>query len=183
MVISFTGAQSTGKTTLLNELQLDKRFKKFSFIKEVTRLVKKKHKLSINEEGDNMTQLAILSAHLDNYLISRDKNIILDRCILDGLVYTVYLHIMKKVDTQVADYAEYLTHKLIGNVDIIFYTEPDIPLVDDGERSVNKEFRTRIIHLFEMAIEHFKINVVRLEGTVEQRLEIIYNTFDNYEKR
>ena len=64
MVVSFTGAQSTGKTTLLKAIKLDGRFRKFSFIDEVTRLVKKKYDLSINEEGDDLTQLAILSTHL-----------------------------------------------------------------------------------------------------------------------
>ena len=38
------------------------------------------------------------------------------------------------------------------------YTEPDIPLVDDGVRSVNDEFRNRMIgNLFEEAIKHYKI--------------------------
>jgi len=70
----------------------------------------------------------------------------------------------------------------LRKVDVIFYTEPDIPLVDDGERSNDNTFRETIINLFETAIDHYGINVVRLKGTVEQRLETIYNTFDNYGK-
>ena len=182
MIVSFTGAQSTGKTTLLKAVKLDERFRKFSFIDEVTRLVKKKYNLSINEEGDDLTQLAILSTHLDNYLTFRGKDVVLDRCILDGLVYTAYLNNIGKVKDEVAEYAELLTNTLINKIDIIFYTEPDIPLVDDGERSIDVEFRNKIIDLFEEAIDHYKLNVVRLRGSVDNRLELIYNIIDNYGK-
>jgi len=183
MVISFTGAQSTGKTTLLKAIQLDERFHKFNFVPEVTRLVKKRYKLNINEEGDVMTQLAILNAHLENYLKTRGKDAVMDRCILDGLVYTTYQYHSGKADPETMLYCEYLFKKLVHKVDVIFYTEPDIPLVDDGERSNDKIFRETIINLFETAIDHYGIDVVRLKGTVEQRLETIYNTFDNYGKQ
>jgi nicotinamide riboside kinase len=42
MVISFTGAQSTGKSTLLKAIQLDERFRKFNFVPEITRSLVKK---------------------------------------------------------------------------------------------------------------------------------------------
>tara|TARA_R110002012_G_scaffold144379_1_gene302595 strand:- start:386 stop:655 length:270 start_codon:yes stop_codon:yes gene_type:complete len=89
---------------------------------------------------------------------------------------------MKKVSSEVANYAEFLTKKIIKDIDIIFYTEPDIPLKDDGVRSNNEEFRNTIVKLFEEAISFYNIDVVRLNGTVENRLDIIYNTFDKYGK-
>jgi len=183
MVISFTGAQSTGKSTLLKAIQLDERFRKFNFVPEITRSLKDKYKLDINESGDVYTQLLTVNSHLYNYLDFKGKNVVLDRCILDGLIYTMYQYQTKKIPIEIYNYSEYLFSKLIGNVDVILYTEPDIPLVDDGERSANKEFRDTIINLFEEAIIHFKIDVIRLSGTVEQRLETIYNTFDNYGKQ
>ena len=182
MLISFTGAQCTGKTTLLKAIELDERFCKFNFVPEVTRLVKRRYKLGINEKGDDMTQLAILNAHLENYLKTRSKDAVMDRCILDGLVYTTYQYHNGKTGPDTMLYCEYLFRKLVRKVDIIFYTEPDIPLVDDVERSNDNTFRETIINLFETAIDHYGINVVRLKGTVEQRLETIYNTFDNYGK-
>jgi len=183
MVISFSGAQSTGKTTLLNKLQFNDRFKDFSFVPEVTRLVKKKYKLDINEDCNELTQHAILTQHLINYLDNLNQDVILDRCILDGFVYTNYFMHTGIIDTNIKPFAEYLFNLLLKKVDIIFYTEPDIPLVEDGERSTNKEFRDKIIKLFELAIQHYNINVVRLSGSVEERLETIYNTFDNYGKQ
>lgn len=182
MVISFTGAQSTGKSTLFNRMKSDDRFRKFNYVPEITRKLKDSYNLKINENGDDLTQLAILNAHLDNFLKFRTTNTIMDRCILDGLVYTTYLYYTKKVSSEVVSYAEFLTKKIIDGVDVIFYTEADIPLKDDGVRSNNNEFRDTIIKLFEEAIKFYNLNVVRLEGSVDNRLKIIYNTFDNYGK-
>ena len=179
MVVSFTGAQSTGKSTLLERCKVDERFKKYNFEPEVTRWVKKTYGLTINEEGNEITQLAILSRHLHNYLNYKDKDVILDRCILDGLIYTIYQYHTKKVSIEVYSYAELLFQKLIDKIDIIFYTEPDIELVDDGERSVDVEFRNTIVNLFEEAIDHFNIPVVRLSGSMEERMATIYKTIDN----
>jgi len=179
MIISFTGAQSTGKSTLFSECKKDGRFNKFNYEPEITRFVKKKYNLTINEDGDDITQLAILNRHLYNYLEYKNKDVLLDRCIVDGLVYTSYQYLTKKVSEEVSDYATFLFSKLIDKVDIIFYTEPEIPLVNDGERSVNKEFRDTIVNLFEEAINHFNIPVVRLSGSMEERMATIYKTIDN----
>ena len=176
MIVSFTGAQSTGKSTLLEECKKDGRFNGFTFQHEVTRWVKKTYDLTINENGDELTQLAILAKHLDNYLVYRNKDVVMDRCILDGLVYTTYLYAgpNQTVNEEVYDYAEFLFKTLINKIDIIFYAEPEIPLVDDGERSVNTEFRDGIVKLFEEAIKHFKIPVVRLTGSKKDRMAKIY---------
>ncbi len=182
MVISFTGAQSTGKSTLLTKMQTDERFRKFNFVPEITRGLKKKYKLDINEDGDEFTQLVTVNSHLYNYLDFKDKDVVLDRCILDGLIYTMYQYQKKKIPIEMYHYTEYLFKKLIGSIDIILYTEPDIPLVDDGERSANKEFRDIIISLFEEAINHFDIKVIRLNGSVDNRMKTIYNIVDNYGK-
>ena len=67
MIVSFTGAQSTGKSTLLKRCRDDEKFKSYEFEPEVTRWVKKTYDLSINEDGDEFTQLInnniIISKH------------------------------------------------------------------------------------------------------------------------
>ena len=163
-------------------MQIDERFRKYNFVPEITRSLKKKYNLDINENGDDLTQLITVNSHLYNYLDHKGRDVILDRCILDGLVYTTYQYHTKKVSKEIYNYSEYLFKKLIGELDIILYTEPDIPLVDDGERSVNKEFRDIIVNLFEEAIDHYKLNVIRLSGSVDKRMETIYNIVDNYGK-
>ncbi len=178
MIVSFTGAQSTGKSTLFNKLKSSDRFRKFNFVSELTRTLKEDYNLNINEEGNDITQLAILNGHFMNYLKYKNTDVLLDRCILDGVVYTTYLYHTGKVSKEVAEYADYLTGKLVNSVDIIFYTEPDVPLVDDGERSINIEFRNKVIELFEEAITHYNINAVRLKGSVDERIKTINDKYD-----
>ena len=179
MVISFTGAQSTGKTTLLNACK-EVYGERFSFVDEVTRLVKRNYNVPINEEGTDITQLFIINTHIENAFKVYDKpeGVILDRCIIDGLVYTGYLALEGKVSKWVFKYAKDVFNLLIPKVDKIFYTHPsDVELVADGERSVDLEFRKKIIDLFELVFELYdeklKNKVIILKGTVEERMEQI----------
>ena len=178
MIISFSGAQSTGKTTLLKNCKRNDLFWKCEFIPEVTRLVKRKFGVSINEEGNNITQLCIINQHLENYLTCKQGHVIMDRCILDGVVYTEYLFNNKKVDEWVLDYARKMFGELMPKIDTIYYTCPDIPLVDDGERSINKEFRDDIIKLFDK-YKPLCENIVELKGSVEERMEILKDSIIN----
>lgn len=183
MIIAFTGAQSSGKSTLLSKMQKDKYFKSWNFEAEITRQLKEKYKLSINEDGNNFTQMITIHSHIDNYLKNKDSDCVLDRCCLDALVYTTYLSYMKKCDEELGYYAEYICKKLISKYDIIFYTDPSIPLVDDGVRSIDVEFRNKVIQLFDFYIDHFQPkNVVKLAGSVEERYKIIKKEIDNLKK-
>jgi nicotinamide riboside kinase len=190
MIFSFTGAQSTGKTTLLEHLKMSNLGKfSFEFIPEVTRLVKREYEVPINESGDDMTQMLIMTEHVRNIYKGRTDNLvrgvnkILDRCALDGIVYTHYLLDKGKISRTTYDACELIYKKLRNEYDVIFYTSPDdVELVDDGERSVDKHFREDIIGLFDMYLQYGIIEkgprVVYLEGTVEERLETIKSTLD-----
>ena len=92
MRVSFTGAQSTGKTTLLNKCK--EIYKDYKFVDEVTRYVRRTYDVKINEIGGTETQLYILAEHIKNHLRT-EENLMLDRCILDGYVYTKYQYIFK----------------------------------------------------------------------------------------
>ena len=180
MIISFTGAQSTGKSTLLNKCK-EEFGDKFEYFPEITRQLKHTCKVNINENGDNLTQFLILAKHIENTLIAEatEKPCIFDRCILDGLIYTMYLHFDKnKVDELTLGLAIKIFNEYISRVNIIFYTDPkDVPLVRDGERSTDVLFRDRIINIFEWAIKEYNLkNVVRLSGSVEERMETIRET-------
>lgn len=179
MLVSFTGAQSSGKTTLLNKAKVDSDFRNWNFVPEVTRVVKRKG-LQINESGDNMTQLYILAEHLYNHNIKHDT--VLDRCILDGLVYTLYLNYKGRVDHWVEQYARNLYDMLIDKIDIIFYTDPNIPLAADGERSTDKQFKDDIVNIFNTVISkpEVKHKVVTLTGDVITRFDTFKQTIKNF---
>ena len=88
MLVSFTGAQSSGKTTLLRWFLENQQWMS---VDEVTRRIRLTG-LEINDDGSNYnnTQLAISADHIQNIFTYSDKdsNTILDSCIVDGFVYT-----------------------------------------------------------------------------------------------
>lgn len=173
MIISFTGAQSVGKSTLLKALKADEEFKDWKFEPEITRKLKKKYKLDINEQGNSQTQCLIINSHLENILKHKSNNVILDRCIIDGLVYTTYLKLTEKVDTDVYLYSKYMFDNLIYEYDIIFYIEPEFDIVDDGVRSTDVGFRDTIAKLMHECIYNrfYPLrNVIMISGTVEERI-------------
>ena len=167
MKIAFTGAQSTGKTTLLKELKRDPElFLKYDFRDEITRRMQKQG-LLINEGGTDMTQLLIMNSHIKNSLID---NVIMDRCALDGVVYTDWMGRNGKVQQWVLEYADNVFKMLIHRYDYIFYLAPEFSIEDDGIRSIDINFQNEIVDIFEKYINAYKIPVIRLTGTVEQRL-------------
>ena len=196
MIFSFTGAQSTGKTTLLKRLieankGVDNWNFPFEFVPEVTRLVRRQYEVSINEGGDDITQMLIMTEHIRNVYggktdrLLRGIHQIYDRCALDGVVYSHYLLDKGKISRTTYEACELIYKKLRNKYDVIFYTSPkDVELVDDGERSVDVHFREDIIDLFNLYLYSInkdnkdKPRVILLEGTLEERLETIKSALD-----
>jgi hypothetical protein len=176
MRVAFCGAQSSGKSTLLQECKSI--YKDYKFVDEVTRYVRRTYDVKINEIGGTETQLYILAEHIKNHLRS-DENLMLDRCILDGYVYTKYQVVNEKVSEQVLHAFNGVFGVLVDKLDYIFYTDPsDVKLVDDGERSIDVKFRDDIIDLFEDLITYKmspknREKVIRLKGSVEKRMQTI----------
>jgi len=182
MIISFTGAQSTGKTTLLNSIKDLNPY--LDSIDEVTRRIKREYNLPINEDGGDITQTMIMSDHIANIFRKYDSDVIFDRCALDGVVYTQWLYNKGKVSKEILQWAKKIYNTLIDKYDAIFVTSPeDVPLVDDGERSVDIDFRDEIIDIFNMYIDDMKIysrevNLFVVEGSVEDRMKYIKNVLE-----
>ena len=181
MIVSFTGAQSTGKTTLLNHLvELNPNV---TFVEEVTRRVKRLYDVPINEDGGDVTQFLIMADHIQN-LFSKDKSdlTVFDRCAVDGVVYTRWLQLQGMVSAEVYTACCKMYDAIIDRYDVIFYTDPaDVKLVDDGERSVNVDFRNDIIELFDDKLKGLD-NVVVLSGNVEERLNTVKKTVEGLGK-
>lgn len=178
MIITFSGPQSSGKTTLLN--YLSDRNPDFKFIPEVTRYIKRKYALPINEQGSILTQMMIMTQHVANaYNVNNNQsiNVILDRCSIDGLIYTHWL-CENGLDMSAYSFAQTMHELTVSKYDVIFVTSPEgVLLDDDGERSIDVDFRNGIIKLFD---EHFSThkydNVVVLKGSVKERLQTIKET-------
>lgn len=177
MLISFSGAQSTGKSTLLNILKDNN--PDIFIVDEVTRKIKRKFNMPINEDGGDLTQYMIMNDHIENvYRKTYAEHTILDRCAVDGIVYTDWLARQGKVSKTIYDAALKVYSHLVHTYDVVFYTNPsDVPLIDDGERSADINFRNDIIEIFKGYLPDLD-NVVVLTGTVEERLKIVKETLE-----
>ena len=170
MKIGITGAQSVGKTTLLNALRSEKLFKDYVVCDEVTRRVKS-YGLPINEEGTDITQRLIMNEHIVNVFMY--GNMLTDRTALDGLVYSTYLFKNNKINNTTMKYVKDVFNKVWHSYDYVFYIEPEFEIVDDGVRSINNQFRDEIADLFEATIEKEKLSMLRVKGSVRNRVNTI----------
>lgn len=181
MKIGISGAQSVGKTTLLNALRSEECFSSYKFCTEVTRRVKS-YGLSINENGNDTTQRLIMQEHIVNMFMN--DRMVADRTSLDGLVYTQYLAENKKVTPAAYDHALKVFSKMQSKYDIQFYIKPEFEIENDGVRSIDKFFRDRVVRIFDETIKEHDIEVVYVTGSVRDRVQQVidaYNTkFNEY---
>lgn len=176
MKIAITGPQGSGKTTLLRPLQMHLARDlgiELDILPEVTRTVKEQG-FPINEAGADETQLMILATHIQNVLAK--DNYVVDRCILDGYIYSQYLQHKGEVSEYVTEFFYQMLKRYFKTYDVVFYIPNEFPLVDDGVRSTNDLFREEIARLFEVTLNNFTFaktatNIVTLRGTVEERLK------------
>jgi len=169
MRIGISGAQSVGKTTLLNVLRSEKLFSDFKVCNEVTRRVNS-YGLPINENGSDNTQRLIMHEHIVNVFMN--SHFIADRTALDGVVYTHYLHENGKVSDETMTYVSDIFFKLIPYYDRLFYIRPEFEIKNDGIRSIDLKFRDRIVELFDEYIDSYLLVTV-VRGSVRERVGIV----------
>lgn len=168
MRIGISGAQSVGKTTLLNALRSEKIFKDYHIANEVTRRVQS-YGLPINENGTDLTQRLIMQEHIVNAFMY--DNFIADRTAWDGFVYSCYLWNINKISYDCMHHAREVFTKVQGLYDIQFYIEPEFDIENDGVRSIDLGFRNEIVRLFNKTAEDYHLNIIRLKGSVRERVD------------
>jgi hypothetical protein len=163
--IALVGASSTGKTTVYELLK--NKLPKYEFINESTRTVAS-YGFPINEVGTSETQLAISSFHLEALL--QPYNLVLDRCYMDLIVYSKF---MDRISVEAYNYIEATWGRVKREYTHYIYFPIEFEAVDDGVRSVNEDWRSKIDNAFQEELkdlEHLKVT-----GSPLQRVEQILN--------
>lgn len=163
--VALVGASSTGKTTVYELLK--HKLPKWEFINESTRVVSS-YGFPINEEGINETQLAISNFHLKALL--NPNNLILDRCYLDLVVYTKELD---NIDDRTEKYLIDIWNDIYKEYTHFIYFPIEFSAVDDGQRSVNEEWRRRVDVRFQSYFEAYLPNYITVTGSPMQRVDQI----------
>lgn len=176
--ISFSGPSCSGKTTLVDAVNWSDYFDNYELVESHTRVLKAKG-MNINEKGSDETQVSVMDIHHANFakynMHSNKSNFITDRCVLDGIVYTEWLANTGRIHHNILGYASNIFMKVKDKIDILFYCEP-VEYRDDADRKMSKRDHEIVCGLFESYISMFElVQVVRLKGSVEERLKIIDN--------
>lgn len=161
--IAISGAQCSGKTTLINLMKKHSYFKNFDFIESFSNKIAKTSK-EHSENTNLVTQLQMLYYSV-NALKDINTSTIHDRCILDVIVYT---GINKDIDLKL--FTDSLI-KYYKQFDFIFVLDSEnIPLESNGVRSIDPEFRSKINNIFKKVDLE---NVVHLDSKLDPDSRIL----------
>jgi len=178
MKIGISGCSSQGKTTLINALINEPLFTDYTFCKSPGRIVQSE----INENGNDLTQLLIMTEHYKNYGIS--NNVVFDRCALDCMAYGMANLFRKFKEGKEIDeefnsnviFPLYLW--LMRRYDAIFYLAPELPVVSDGVRSSDLQYFAEVTSSFNTLIKEqsnfpTECQIITIKGSVQKRVESI----------
>lgn len=157
IIISVSGPQNSGKTTLVNKLKESGLF--YVEPKSYRDLIKEKG-LSINQNGTFENQMLIMKFmvdQLDELYKSNYEVVILDRSILDCYVYSKYLFYNKKLTfdefKQLSELYCNNVRKLYGIIHLSYNNK--IKLVDDQLRDIDLEYILIINEIFRECIASY----------------------------
>lgn len=179
MKIAITGPHSQGKSTLCGDLIIQPEFRKFTVLGNITRGIKECG-IEINESGGDFSQSLVISKHIEHFFFKHDA--ILDRCMLDGMVYTEVLYrCYHKISAPVYHYAIHMFESLVlrRGYDVLFYIDPILPVVTDNVRSTKDDFFNQVKETFEQYIKEYNINVIHISGDRDHRVKSIIQHINN----
>ena len=179
-IFLFTGAQSTGKTTLLKRIVNE--YPENDLVTNVVRNLKKKNSVTINKQGNYNSQQIIFDT-LENKLEVASSSVVLgDRGLIDVVAFTKYLY----TQNVVSEYEYHTQLKRLGdwhlrhqNDCIYMYTPIEFPVVSDGIRDVDECYREYIDETIHELLEYSNIEYHIITGTVSDRLDKVRNIINS----
>jgi nicotinamide riboside kinase len=176
--IAISGAHCTGKTTLVNTLKESNQLNNYIFRSNLLRGLKEMG-IPINEIGNTTTQLYVMTKFYE--FLHTPGNAILDRCALDGMAYTMFFY--SEMSENMQSVFERMFEEMVFKYDAICYVVPELPLIDDGVRSVDKNFYDQVVQNFDILISEYQIPVHYISGSVENRTQQVLDIISNLETK
>lgn len=179
MRISISGAQSTGKTTLINELSQLKEFKDYTILKSPSRFLYLNYDMKFDSANTEI-QLAILTMQAMNTLQYQDS--IFDRSLVDNLAYLKYYKERGKCDIrpETEKFIYDISSKLLAKIDYHFLLVPEFNIMDDGVRVVDIEQQQQITQEIKELFVRFKIDFTTVTGNIADRVSQVLWRLERY---
>lgn len=183
MLCAVIGTQNVGKSTFVRDFL--KELEVFSSPTIDYRGIVLSRGLKLNREGNAYSQNVLFNFILKDTLnyAAQSINTILDRSIIDAHVYTIWLYRNRKensgVTVQDIENQFSVIVENIGKYDRIFYIPldkcDDIEIEDDKFRDTDPQYRKEVDEIFKEVINKLNLNVVKIFGTREERIDKVLN--------
>jgi hypothetical protein len=177
MRLAVVGPQNTGKTTFIEDFITA--FPHYKTPRETYRDVIHKHKLKINQETSEESQL-----HIRDFIYNQIKNfhgedVIFDRSLLDNYVYSLAKYNRGEMRKRFIDETKKMMHSSLTHIDrlILIPTAAGVGLVNDKLRDIDRLYIDYINRLFvEEVIDLARqspIPIWVISGDRETRIKLI----------
>lgn len=171
MKICFTGAHSTGKTTLLNYLRNNYSLDDSYYITEVARkIINRGFSLGMNATSESYFNF-INDQLCEEELAKNKKLVFSDRSIIDTVGYA-----KANIKTGCSKVKEYVVQALekIWQLerqyfDLYVYFPIEFQLIDDGFRDLDLDYQKCVDTEIKNLLTNAGINFIELKGTIENR--------------
>ena len=143
MKIVLVGAQSTGKTSVMNALPNE--LKKYGILEVIRNMTAQDPTVHINQNGDDWSQNRFFFEYL--YLFAKYPDYISDRGLLDVCAYTLWLVRTGKVSQETYEKQMYVLQdwmKTHPDVVHVYFPASYFGVVDDGYRDANEMNRQEV---------------------------------------
>jgi nicotinamide riboside kinase len=171
--IGFTGTQSVGKSTLVNELQKLPQFEGYHFATERSKYLRDLG-IPLNNDSTLKGQTIFLAERCTELL---HDNMVTDRTVIDVMAFTLNASsILHNNKHRFENYAKLL----ISEYDYIFYISPEgVEIEDNGVRTTDPNYRESIDETIKYIINAYKpliSNYKQISGTTEERIQQVLET-------
>jgi deoxyadenosine/deoxycytidine kinase len=151
MKIAVCGTSCTGKSTYIQDFL--KTWSTYNSPEKSYRDLIKEKNLPHSSQGTEDSQRTILNNLVDQAIeFSKKDNIILDRCVLDNMVYTSWLFLKEKVSEKFLEETRIIVRETLKLYDIIFFVPltrvSPINLEESETRETDQNYREEIDNIF-----------------------------------
>jgi hypothetical protein len=158
MKIAVIGTANIGKSTYIKDFL--KRWPMYKLVDSEYRKLLKEKNLAHSKEGTEESQTTILNCLVDEIIkYSKEDFVIFDRCVLDVLAYSTWLHLNGKVSEKFLDQQRILIRETLKLYDLLFFIPltrvAPVKIEDNGIRETDPVYREEIDTIFKAFEESY----------------------------